>query len=416
MGISGFTKFYKSLLRKHVPSEYAGKIVLIDAMQKLYQLCIGHRCSGKELTRKDGKSINHLLSIFIFTMKLLEKGILPVFVFDGKRTVEKLRTIKERKDQKIKAEHMYESLREEYSHGIESNSGEIIKYYKRSFSISPEQMNECKYVLHLMGVPYIQCPEEADQQCAVVSNYDKLNIAGVITEDSDVLVFGGTKILKDFSVKDNETYEINRDDILPFLKEKANKFLQQKKLKEIDFTNDNFIDFSIVMGTDYKISSSNCIILNCPISEKYEKLFEIFVLNDCNVEKMINYMNTENLKLQANGKVIMYKIPPDFIENWKNTREVYENSVVIDPKEIDLTFKKPNINKLIKFLCTKNELDLSKIKCKAKILYENYLIFNKIQSDKLHSRSTLKSYQYKYFRNMIKKQIVNDKIYMLLIK
>jgi flap endonuclease-1 len=409
MGISGFTKFYKTLIRKHIPSEYTGKIVLIDAMQKIYQLCIGHRCSGKELTRKDGKSINHLLSIFIFTMKLLEKGILPVFVFDGKRTAEKLQTIKERKEQKIKAEHMYESLRDE-------DSKESIKYYKRSFSISPEQMNECKYILRLMGVPFIQCPEEADQQCAIVSNYDKLNIAGVMTEDSDVLVFGGTKILKDFSVKENTTYEINREDILPFLKEKANKILRQNKMKEIEFTNDNFIDFSIIMGTDYKISSSNCIILNCPISEKYEKLFEVFVINDCNVEKMIDYMNKENSNLQLANKSIMYKIPFDFIENWLNTKEVYLNSVIIDPKEIDLTFKKPNIDGIIKFLCTENELDLSKIKYKMKIIYENYLIFNKIQNDSSHRISTLKSYQYKYFRNIVKKQLVSDKIYMLLAK
>jgi flap endonuclease-1 len=399
MGITGFKKFYGSLLRKRLPTEYMGKIILIDAMQKLYQLCIGHRCSGKELTREDGKSINHLLSIFVFTMKLLEKGILPVFVFDGKKTVDKSQTIKERKENKIKAEHIYETLKD----GDESDR---IKYYKRSFTITPEQMNECKYILYLMGIPFIQCPEEADQQCAILSKSNIYQIAGTITEDSDVLVFGGNKIFKNFSIKDNSTYEIDRNEILPFLRHKANKILFQKSLPEIsEFTNNNFIDFSIVMGTDY--NGTNSILLNCPISEKYEKLFEVFVLNNRDVEKMITFMKEENSQLLLQNKSLMYKIPLDFIDTWKRAKSVYVNSVVIDPIDIDLSFKKPNIEKLIKFLCDDNELTVDKIKPKMRILYENYLIFDKMQNDTVHQKSCLKSYQYKYFQKYIRKQYTN---------
>ena len=43
---------------------------------------------------------------------------------------------------------------------------EKIKYFKRSVVISKKQLEECQYLLKLLGIPVINAPEEADSQCA----------------------------------------------------------------------------------------------------------------------------------------------------------------------------------------------------------------------------------------------------------
>ena len=45
-----------------------------------------------------------------------------------------------------------------------------------------------------------------------------------------------------------------------------------------------------------------------------------------------------------------YTIPKDYIKTWSITKEYYNNAIIIDPKLIDLQLKKPELNKLIKFL------------------------------------------------------------------
>ena len=58
----------------------------------------------------------------------------------------------------------------------------------------------------MFGLPYVESPSEAEAQCAVLEELDLTH--GTITDDNDVLLFGGTKVFRHmFSAnKDIELY------------------------------------------------------------------------------------------------------------------------------------------------------------------------------------------------------------------
>ena len=87
MGIKGLMK----LLSDHAPASikereiknYFNRVVAIDASMSLYQFLIAIR-SGPEaevLTNEAGEVTSHLQGMFYRTIRMLDNGIKPVFVF-----------------------------------------------------------------------------------------------------------------------------------------------------------------------------------------------------------------------------------------------------------------------------------------------------------------------------------------------
>src|SRR5690606_12073079 len=117
---------------------------------------------------RDGKIIGHLSACLTKTYTMLRHGIRPIWIFDGKPPTIKQGKLKERKN-------------------IE----------RRSFRLTRELINETKYLLYLLGIPYVDSPGEADAQCCAF-NMTHL-VDGVVSDDWDIALFGGRKILKHFS-------------------------------------------------------------------------------------------------------------------------------------------------------------------------------------------------------------------------
>jgi flap endonuclease-1 len=262
MGIKNLLKFLNNLIVEKNINQYSGKKIAIDISILLYQVVISVRNSGADLMNKQGKITSHILGLFNKTTKLLMKGVIPVYVFDGKPPEIKRRILDMRKNVRKKAE-------EKMANAVSKE--EKIKYFKRSVIITKEQLNDCRSLLNCMGVPYIDAPEEADSQCAWLAKTGLVD--AVLTEDMDILTFGSPYVIRNLTSFKKKPIEISLEDI-------KTKF---------DWSQQQFIEFCILLGCDYTdhITDHNC-----------NEIFKIYQKNkniDVSLKEMkkkINYLES----------------------------------------------------------------------------------------------------------------------------
>ncbi|KAJ8964829.1 hypothetical protein NQ314_004637 [Rhamnusium bicolor] len=90
-----------------------------------------------------------------------------------------------------------------------------------------------KDLLELFGVPYIVAPMEAEAQCAFLDEIELTD--GTITDDSDIWLFGGRTVYKNFFNQSKYVMEFKAEDIKHNFK----------------LTREQMILFALLVGSDY---------------------------------------------------------------------------------------------------------------------------------------------------------------------
>jgi flap endonuclease-1 len=326
MGIKYMLKFlnnFDDIVKEIDHDNFNHERVAIDISIILYQVIISIRNTGADLTNQQGDITSHILGLFNHTINLLKKNIIPIYVFDGKPPEFKNKVLEQRKNIKKKA---YEKLEEA------TTSEEKIKYLKKTVSISKKQSQECKELLTLMGIPYVEAPEEADSQCAYLV---KSGLAdSVMTEDMDILTFGSKKIYRNLSSYKKKTLEIKLENIL----------------KKIDLTYEQFIDLCILFGCDYSDKIKN---VNPDTIYQYYYKFK-------NIENTLN-------ELKLDGYLL-----PEF-SNYKKIKEYFNSCPHKDIQHDMVILKQPQLSKLENIMINKYGLIKSKIMPKIMYLKKFYL-------------------------------------------
>jgi flap endonuclease-1 len=231
------------------------------------------------MKNKQNVVISHIIGLLNKTLKLFTYGIIPVFVFDGRPPDIKKKILTMRKDVKAKAMERYNTT---------EDAKEKIKYFKKCVSITKEQLNDCRELLTLMGLPYIDASEEAD---SVLADLCKQNLVyAVLTEDMDILTFGAPRIIRNVFTHDKELLEINLPRILSTLNITHNEFIELCIYFGCDYcqiTNTNITNIEI-----YNIYKNNKKILNRLVGcdeKEYDMANEYFTTN-------YNKINTYNIQ------------------------------------------------------------------------------------------------------------------------
>jgi flap endonuclease-1 len=152
MGIKGLFKFIKkyapSAITELTVSNLKNKTIAFDTSILIYQFVIAIRNQGIDLQNDRGEITSHIHAIIMKTLSFFKKKINPVYVFDGKPPAIKHDTLKER----VKSRHQaIENLEKK----VDMDEDEKIKLLKQSVVISHKQMEECKEILRLIGIPVI---------------------------------------------------------------------------------------------------------------------------------------------------------------------------------------------------------------------------------------------------------------------
>merc|ERR1719316_1116229 len=200
----------------------------------LYQFLImirdSHAGSYGNMTNEDGKVTSHIIGMLTRTLKLMEAGIKPVYVFDGKPPELKLGELAQRRAKRQEAE---KNLAEAQEKGDEE---QIMKSTKATTRVTKEQNEETKILLRLMGVPVVEAPSEAEATCAALCRDGKVHAAA--TEDADCLTFGTKTLTRNLMAAESQKKTILEVSL-------------ERVLEQLNITMDQFIDFCILSGCDY---------------------------------------------------------------------------------------------------------------------------------------------------------------------
>ena len=328
------------------------KRIAIDTSIVLYQYVVAIRSRGADLKTSDGKVTSHIYGILSKALGLVEKGILPVFVFDGKPPDLKRDILDSRKKVRDNAKNAIDNI---------ENEEEKIKMLKRSVVINKVQMDECKELLRSLGLPVVEAPEEADSQCAFLTK--KKLVYGVASEDMDLLTFGSKYLIRNFSIsKKKEMIQISLE----------------KVLEGFEMTMDQFIDLCILLGCDYVPTIGG-------IGTK--KAFT-FIKKYKSIEGIISYITNNNLN--------RYKIPENY--NYKEARKYFKSCASCKVNKKDLQWNEPDLEKF-KELLKSYEFAENKITKQSKRAMKYFKLYNKrrdkIMEQKAGKRMLSKLYKIK---------------------
>ncbi|KAL1744526.1 PIN domain-like protein [Schizophyllum fasciatum] len=235
MGIKGLT----GLLSEHAPKSMKeheiktlfGRKVAIDASMSIYQFLIAVRQKdGEMLTNDAGEITSHLMGLFYRTIRIVENGIKPAYVFDGKPPDLKKGVLSKRFEKRDEAKEGEEEAKET------GTAAEVDKFSRRQVRVTREHNEECRRLLKLMGIPYVEAPSEAEAQCAELARGGKVYAAG--SEDMDTLTFNAPILFRHLTVS-----EAKKQPILELNLKAA--------LEGLDMDLSMFVDLCILLGCDY---------------------------------------------------------------------------------------------------------------------------------------------------------------------
>lgn len=222
-------------------SFFSGKKIAIDAHNYVYQFLttIRDRETGEPLKDEKGRITSHISGLFYRTINLIENGIKPILVFDGKPPEFKKVTLEIREKRKEEAE-------KKWLEALEAGE-EAKKYAQAATRLSEDMVKECKELLDYMGVNYIDALSEGEAQCAFMCKKNFVDYS--CSQDFDSLLFGSPFLARNLSLSGKR--KLPGKEI--YVEVKPEIISLEETLKNNDITQEQLIIIGILIGTDYNV-------------------------------------------------------------------------------------------------------------------------------------------------------------------
>ena len=222
---------------------------------------------------------------------LLHFGVIPYLVFDGDYLPSKAGTeverAKRREESKKKGLELYHMNKPSQAH-LE---------LQKAVDVTPVMARQLIEELKKAGIQYVVAPYEADAQLVYLEKKDV--IKGILSEDSDLLVFGAKRLLTKLD-QYGDCIQVDRAD-----------FTACREISLFGWTDVEFRRMAILSGCDYLASISGMGLKNA-----YR-----FVRKYKTIEKIVRM-------LQFDGK---YHVPPGYLEAFHKAELTFLHQRVFCP-------------------------------------------------------------------------------------
>ena len=305
--------------RKVELSYLANRIVAIDAFNTLHQfLSIIRQRDGSPLQDSSGRVTSHLSGLLYRTASLVEAGIRPVFVFDGKPPDLKAETLNKRKEVRESAWEKWETAKA---------SGDLEAAYKHaqaSSKVDQQIVEDAKYLIDIMGIPWVQAPSEGEAQAAHMVL--KKDADFVASQDYDSFLFGAPAVVRNLAITGKRKLPGKNVyvDVEPELIE------LEETLEALGVDRQQLIDIAICVGTDY----------NKGLEKVGPKTALKLVRKHGDIHAVLREKKVE---IEALDRIRDFFIAPE-------TTDDYE-----------LKWKKPDHDRLIEFLCKEHDFSEDRV-------------------------------------------------------
>ncbi|KAK3441423.1 hypothetical protein EUGRSUZ_B01834, partial [Eucalyptus grandis] len=310
------------MMKEQKPESYFGQRIAVDASMSIYRFLIK---KGTQMLINEAGG----LGMFYQTIRLLEAGIKPVYVFDGPPPDLKKQELAKRFSKR-------EDAFEELAVAIASqNKEDIKKFSKRTMKVTQQHNEGCKKLLRLMGVPVVEAPSGAEARCAALCKAGK--VYAVASEDVDSLTFGAPIFLRHLMDPSSGKVPVMGFEI-------------SKILEEMNLDMDQFIDLCILSGCDYCESIQG---IGGPTALK-------LICQHGSIEKTIEDINKQK-----------YQIP----DNWpySEARLLFKGPIFSMEEKPEKKWTTPNEEGLISFLVNENGFNIDSDEGMASI-FSNVLV------------------------------------------
>jgi flap endonuclease-1 len=222
-------------------NDLRGRSLAVDANNMLYQfLALIRMRDGRPFTDAHGNVTSHLLGLLMRITRLMgDYDVRPIFIFDGKPPPLKKKTLRARRQYREKARREWEDAVKRHDYSAAWSKA------VRMESLDKAMQDDAKTTLALLGIPFVQAPEEGEAQASHIARKGEVWAAN--SRDYDSVLFGAPRLVRYVTISGQEFLPSTGSSrpLIPELIE------LQELLDTLGISREQLVDLAILVGTDF---------------------------------------------------------------------------------------------------------------------------------------------------------------------